>query len=839
MACFPQGTRLSATPGTGSFTQSGGTHTVDASGFGAEDLTLGYLPGSKGTYNLIGGILGMLTAYTQESVGYLGTGTFTQSGGTHSVSPLSIGEVNYGVSGSGTYILSGGLLSAGNEGIGDNGTFTQTGGTHAVYELFISADAGRSATYNLRGGSLYVGAYGETIDTSGTGGFTQSGRTNSVSSYIVLGSSPDGNGAYNLSGGFLSAATVSLGVSGTGSFTQSSGTNSVSGGLVFAQNVNPPAEIVHSVGTYNLNGGLLTLGAGGLSSGSGAASFNFGGGTLGATAPWSSSMNLNLAGSGGAATIDTTGGNISLTGNLTGAGTLNKVGPGILSLSGTNSVLGSLFVNGGTLEIPSGSLTAVTEYVGYNGNGTLTQTGGTNTITNTLYLAANGPYNLYGGLLVVPSISGSAFLNISGGTLTGGTGAAAINVPVFLNSAPVTAVAPSITFNALSEVIDAAPIGGPGGPTKTGPAIWVYSAANSYTGNTMISQGAVELADPNAAQNTTLVVNASNGLLFGPGIGTFNLGGLAGSGSLTLSDTTGTPINLFFGGNNQNTIYGGTISGAGTLTKAGNGATILTGNNRNWTGRLRLDPGIVGFTSDAALGAATNPIDFLANATLQAAADAITLSPGRVITIDDGAATATFDTQGYTLTAGCPIGGPGGVAKAGSGTLVLCGSNTYTGNTTVSAGTLKLDFSQPDAPAANIINYTSDVSSLTLGVGTLALQGNPGTSNSQQFNGLTVNSGCSAIVLSAAASNSLLLSLGAISRGPGGTVDFTLPGGLQSAANGITTSSSNTNGILGGYLTVSGTGWAVSSGAADNIMAYQAYTGGDLGNTAQVLALPP
>ena len=145
-----------------------------------------------------------------------------------------------------------------------------------------------------------------------------------------------------------------------------------------------------------------------MTQGSGSASFNFGGGTLGATAPWSSAMSLNLTGSGGNATIDTTGGNISLAGNLTGSGTLNKVGPGMLSLSGTSSVLGGSSVNGGTLQIPSGSLTAATEYVGTNGNGTVTQTGGTNTITNALYLGLNpgsiGTYNLSGGLLVVTSI---------------------------------------------------------------------------------------------------------------------------------------------------------------------------------------------------------------------------------------------------------------------------------------------------------------------------------------------------------------------------------------------------------------------------------------------------
>ena len=82
--------------------------------------------------------------------------------------------------------------------------------------------------------------------------------------------------------------------------------------------------------------------------------------------------------------------------------------------------------------------------------------------------------------------------------------------------------------------------------------------------------------------------------------------------------------------------------------------------------------------------------------------------------------------------------------------------------------------------------------------------------NSQQFNGLTVNPDSSAIILTTAGSTNLLLSLGSISRNTGGTVDFTLPGGTQSAINGITTTTPNTTaGILGGYATVGGTNWAI------------------------------
>jgi len=48
----------------------------------------------------------------------------------------------------------------------------------------------------------------------------------------------------------------------------------------------------------------------------------------------------------------------------------------------------------------------------------------------------------------------------------------------------------------------------------------------------------------------------------------------------------------------------------------------------------------------------------------------------------------TFDTNGKDATLSGTIGGTGGLAKIGVGTLTLSGTSTYSGATAVNAGTL-------------------------------------------------------------------------------------------------------------------------------------------------------
>ncbi len=284
----------------------------------------------------------LLTTY--ENVGYSGSGSFIQSGGTNAISNyltnyLTLGCFagsvgSYQLSGSG--LLTGFAVTVGNSG---SGTFTQSGGTNAITNgtLTLGGNAGATGAYNLSGsGLLSVSAYpggSEEMGVSGSGMFTQSGGTNNMTGSLYLGSS----GAYNLTGGVLSASYETICAGGT--FSQSAGTNLVADTLSLGTGTS-------GVASYNLSGGLLNVAA--LAYASTRSVFTVSGGTIQAGSAFSSSVTMTL-GSGGA-TFDTAGGAVTLSGPLSGSGTLTKVDGGTLMLSGSNSYMGGTAVNAGTLE---------------------------------------------------------------------------------------------------------------------------------------------------------------------------------------------------------------------------------------------------------------------------------------------------------------------------------------------------------------------------------------------------------------------------------------------------------------------------------------------------------
>jgi hypothetical protein len=115
-----------------------------------EGITLGVDSGSSGTYNLSDGSLSSINAL---EIGYSGTGVFTQTGGSQTITGTGMGQGLYmGLFGSGAYNLSGtGFFSVVQDeliGYTSPASFTQSGGTNIV--------GGTLSLGDQAGGSLFI-----------------------------------------------------------------------------------------------------------------------------------------------------------------------------------------------------------------------------------------------------------------------------------------------------------------------------------------------------------------------------------------------------------------------------------------------------------------------------------------------------------------------------------------------------------------------------------------------------------------------------------------------------------------------------------------------------------
>jgi autotransporter-associated beta strand protein len=104
---------------------------------------------------------------------------------------------------------------------------------------------------------------------------------------------------------------------------------------------------------------------------------------------------------------------------------------------------------------------------------------------------------------------------------------------------------------------------------------------------------------------------------------------------------------------------------------------------------------------------------------------------------------AYFVDSGMSVTEASSLGGPGGLVKSGAGSLTLSGNNTYSGATTVSAGTLVVNGTNVSATTVQsgaTLGGSGAVASATIGSGgTIAPGNSPGTLT--LTNGLTWTGG--------------------------------------------------------------------------------------------------
>ncbi|WP_211961460.1 autotransporter outer membrane beta-barrel domain-containing protein [Cupriavidus plantarum] len=118
--------------------------------------------------------------------------------------------------------------------------------------------------------------------------------------------------------------------------------------------------------------------------------------------------------------------------------------------------------------------------------------------------------------------------------------------------------------------------------------------------------------------------------------------------------------------------YGGALTGTGALTHAGTGTLVLTGANTH-AGITTIDRGTLQIGDGGTIGSVAGNI------------------------VNNG--TLAFD-RADSLTQDGRVSGTGSLTQAGAGVLTLTAANTYTGITTVSAGTLRIDGDQSAATGA-------------------------------------------------------------------------------------------------------------------------------------------
>lgn len=214
-------------------------------------------------------------------------------------------------------------------------------------------------------------------------------------------------------------------------------------------------------------------------------------------------------------------------------------------------------------------------------------------------------------------------------------------------------------------------IGGAGGLTKQGGGLLVLGQANTYNGNTVVSNGTIRLGAANAIPggsgkgdvtlNGTLDLNSNSDVI----------NGLSGSGMID-TVTGGTPT-LSTGGSGSSSTFSGVIQNtAGTLTLTKNGSGTLTlGGNNTYSGATTVSGGTLKLANDNALGSTAAGTTVATNATLDLNGQTIV---GEVLTLQSGATLQNSSGSAATVTGNINAVGGATYAVTGTGDIVL---NTF------------------------------------------------------------------------------------------------------------------------------------------------------------------
>jgi autotransporter-associated beta strand protein len=524
------------------------------------------------------------------------------------------------------------------------------------------------------------------------------------------------------SGGSLTAGTIGIGPNGTlllSGATAVTGDLSMQGGTLRSTVTGTLTDsLVFGAGTTSTiaaaAGQTLTLGGPSFSMGAGNNLAIFGSATDTGTivlAP-TSGMSGNIASSA----LEVAGGTLRIGSFLSasaGAGVVSVTVDGGATLdydgfSGTiRSLLGagSVQIAGGTLTLQSGTSNFAGTIAGSGGAlsliGANVTLSGANTYSGGTTIDAASTLTLGNGGSIVGSIANAGVLNInSGSTLSlSGSLSGTASSRTSLNGGTLRATTTStVTDSLVFGAGTTSTIAAAAGQTLTlGGRNFFMGAGNNLTiFGSATDTGTVVLA-PTSGMSGDIVTSALE--VAG---GTLRIGSFlsAGAGQGVASVTVDGGATLDYDG------FSGTIRsllGAGSVQIAG-GTLTLQSATSNFAGTIAGSGGALSLISANVTLTGANTYN---GGTTIDAASTLTLGNGRAGgsivggVVNDG--TFIID-RSDSFTFGGAISGTGAFVQAGSGTTVLTGVSTYTGSTSVNAGTLEVDGSIANSSNVTVVS---------------------------------------------------------------------------------------------------------------------------------------
>lgn len=417
------------------------------------------------------------------------------------------------------------------------------------------------------------------------------------------------------------------------------------GGLIINGNGITVLGTVSSFVSYNtsltINGGTVQFGIGGVTDGTNA--FTIGvGGTLNCNAV-NSIDTLSGSGTiilGAELDVGSNNGSSTFSGKITGSGgTLVLLGTGTLVLNGTvsNDFTGDIGINSsGTLELNmGGGAIAVPHNLVFNSTGTaLMDAANQFASTSAVNLGStSATFNLSNNNQTIGSLSSTGTGGFAANVFTG----AGVGGILTINTSGSSSFAGKITQN--------------GGLTVQGTGTFILAGAfngNTYTGATTIESGTLQ-----AGTTNTLSINSIHTLA---------------GGTLNLQHPQSIPTLVF--------NSGALTQGGNTLSLSGSVNALTMQGNNTISGPLLL-------TGGTSLNDIVYDTTQVGQATISGSLNLGSIS--RTFFVDHNA------SNSIDMAVSGPISNSvGAVRKIGTGVLQFSGSNTYTGGTGISAGTLSI-----------------------------------------------------------------------------------------------------------------------------------------------------